>query len=631
MPALETEHTVYSFGGFALDLARGTLSRDGVETRLRPKSYAVLRHLVERAGRLVGKQELLDAVWGSTVVTEGSLTQCIVDIRRALGDADQRLLRTVPRQGFILDAPVTVTSLPSQAPATKVPVEPEAAASASAGHPASRSRSVAAVLLGLLLLAGLAGWFVAHRATEHPHRVTGAPPATNPANSIAVLRFLDLSPAGDQAYFADGLAEEILHLLAQSPDLRVIARSSSFVFEPGAVDLTTVAGQLEVTYVLEGSVRRADDQLRITVQLIDTSSLAHVWSQTYDRALADVLDLQREIATDVAGALRVTLAPTREPGSPASVAAQEQFLLGRYLFHRRGSGDLEAAERHLERAVELDPGHARAWTALAGTYFVRGWEELGDPGHRHEEQRRALERAIAIDPSLGDAHVRLGRYYLATGDREAARAAFERAERVAPDDPLVLETRAARAIRLGRLDEAVTIRRRVVERDPLSGLYRHALANVLLGAGRIEEALQEYARVELLSPDIGSNVDVARALVLLGRTDDARTRARSMPAGPWRDQLTVLIDGSAAAGTELERLRADRSPQASLLVAEINAYEGDREAALAQLATAADQVAARGISTERVVLERQLRVSPFLRPLRDDPRWEPLLETIEVR
>jgi hypothetical protein len=104
-----------------------------------------------------------------------------------------------------------------------------------------------------------------------------------------------------------------------------------------------------------------------------------------------------------------------------------------------------------------------------------------------------------------------------------------------------------------------------------------------------------------------------------------------MPAGPWRDQLTVLIDGSAAAGTELERLRADRSPQASLLVAEINAYEGDREAALAQLATAADQVAARGISTERVVLERQLRVSPFLRPLRDDPRWEPLLETIEVR
>jgi TolB-like protein/DNA-binding winged helix-turn-helix (wHTH) protein/Flp pilus assembly protein TadD len=628
MPATDGDHTVYSFGGFALDVARGTLTRDGVESRLRPKSYAVLRHLVEHAGRLVGKQQLLDAVWGSTVVTDGALTQCIVDIRRALGDAGQELLRTVPRQGFMLDAAVTVTSRPSRPAAPGAPPETEPTAPAPADHPAARSRSMAAALLGLLVLAVLAGWFIAHRASDSPPDVTEAPRATNSGNSVAVLRFLDLSPDGNQAYFADGLAEEILHLLAQSPELRVVARSSSFVFEPGAVDLARIAGELDVSYVLEGSVRRADEQLRITVQLIDTATLAHVWSHTYDRPVANVLDLQREVATDVAAAMRVTLAPAREPDSSGSVAAQEQFLLGRYLFHRRGPGDLERAEHHFEQAVELDPGHARAWTALAGTYFVRGWEELDDPAYRHEEQRLALERAIAIDPSLGEAYVRLGRYYWTMGDSQAANAAFERAERVAPDDPLVLATRAARAIDLGRLDEALALRRRILERDPLSGLYRSNHASVLLGAGRIEEALQEYARVEVLSPSVRNDVDTARGLVLLGRTGEARTRVQSMPAGPSRDQLLVLTGGSTTASAELARLRADPSLRAPLLLAEIDAYEGKRDAAFVQLATLVERAVDHEVAAERATLAMDLRLSPFLIPLRDDPRWEPLLEAL---
>jgi len=628
MPELDTDHAVYSFGGFALDVARGTLARDGVETRLRPKSYAVLRYLVEHSGRLVGKQELLDAVWGSTVVTEGSLTQCIVDIRRALGDADQRLLRTVPRQGFMLDAAVTVTSVPSQSLARDEPAERESAAASPVEHPASRSRPAAGVLLGLVLLAALAGWFIAHRATDLPPEVTATPPATNPANSIAVLRFLDLSPEGDQAYFADGLAEEILHLLAQSPDLRVIARSSSFAFEPAAADIPTVARQLDVAHVLEGSVRRAGSALRITVQLIDAGSQAHLWSRTYDGEITRILDLQREVAADVAAALRVTLMPRSAPESSPSVEAREQFLLGRHLFHRRNPGDLEAAERHFEAAVELDPGYAQAWTALAGAYQVRALAELRDPAHRRQEQRYALERAIAIDPSIGEAHVRLGRYHFAMGDLAAARAAFERAEQVSPDDPLVLEMRALRAIARDEFDDAVALRRRVVQRDPLSGIYRHTLATTLLVSGRPEEALEEYNHARALSPEIGVSFDIARTLLLLGRVEDARTEAQSTPPGPFRDQLTVLIGGPRAASAELRRLELDPSPRAAILLAEIDAYGGELEAAFARLATAAESASARGILATQHDLARGLWHSPLLLPLRDDPRWERLLEVL---
>jgi len=630
MPGMDTDQSAYSFAGFTLDMARGTLSRGGIETRLRPKSYAVLRHLVKHPGRLVGKHELLDAVWGSTVVTEGSLTQCVVEIRRALGDAEQRLLRTIPRQGFILDAAVTVTPVPSQASAADMAAEAESAATLSADHPALRSRGVVAALLGLVLLAGFGSWFLAHRATDRPHDVTEAPQPTNSGNSIAVLRFLDLSPDGDQAYFADGLAEEILHLLAQSPDLRVIARSSSFVFEPASVDIAAVAGRLDVAYVLEGSVRRAGDQLRITVQLIDTSTRAHLWSRTYDRTFVRVLELQRQVAIDVAERLKVSLAPSTHPDAPGSAAAQDLYLLGRYLFLRRQPGDLEAAERHFEKAVALDPAHARAWTALAGAYQVRGIEEFGDPEHRLEAQRQALERALEADPGLAEAHVRLSSYYRTTNAPAAARASFERARQLAPRDPLVVGVHAGQALLDGRLAEAANLMGRLVESDPLSAVYRGNLAAVLLGAGRYEEALQQLRHVPMLAPK-ARTPDTCRALLMLGRLDEARVASHSIPDGPVRDQLRVLLEPEPEATAALSRLQANDTAYARILLAEIAAYRGDADGAFAHLDAAAQRAVVGDALDATRDLPGELWLSPFLAPLRDDARWLPMVQVLSVR
>jgi TolB-like protein/DNA-binding winged helix-turn-helix (wHTH) protein/Flp pilus assembly protein TadD len=624
MPGMDTEHSAYSFAGFMLDVTRGTLSSGGLETRLRPKSYAVLRYLVEHSGRLVGKQELLDSVWGSTVVTEGSLTQCIIDIRRALGDADQRLLRTIPRQGFILDAAVTVTALASRPPPADIAAGTASAAAPAVGHRALRPPPVAAVLLGLLLLAGGAWWFVADRATDLPHDVTGAPQSIDTGKSIAVLRFLDLSPDGDHAYFADGLAEEILHLLAQSPDLKVIARSSSFAYEPGSVDLGAVAEQLDVAYVLEGSVRRAAEQLRITVQLIDTSTRAHVWSRTYDHSLSRVLQVQGEVATDIAAALAVSLQLPQISMSPEGAAAQDLYLLGRHLFLRRGPGDLDAAERHFQRAVQLDPRHARAWTALAGLYHVRAVDVLHDPDYRLEEQRAVLERALAIDPALGEAHVRLARYFALNGDTAAAAAAFEHAQQVAPGDPLVIASLAHQALLDGRLDTAIELADRVVELDPLSAVYRGNLGHMLLAAGRFEAALAQLRRTEALSPhDLRTRNDVALALLLLGRDAEARKAIADAPAGPRVDQLRVLVATPADADAAYERLQACASAQCQLLLAEIAAHRGDTDAAFEWLA-AARSIVATSASRSEFELATEIAISPLLRPLHQDPRWEAL-------
>jgi len=629
MPGLDTDQVAYTFAGFTLDVARGTLNCGGVETRLRPKSYAVLRHLAEHPGRLVGKQELLDAVWGSTVVTEGSLTQCVVEIRRALGDADQRLLRTIPRQGFILDVEVTAASLSSPLPAAAMPAEAGSAAATAADHAPLRSRPVTAVVLGLLLLAGFASWFIAHRSIDLSHDVAEAPRVASEGSSIAVLRFLDLSPAGDQAYFADGLAEEILHLLAQSPDLKVIARSSSFVFEPGSVDIATVADQLDVAYVLEGSVRRAGDQLRITVQLVDTSTRAHVWSRTYNHTSARVLGVQRQVAVDVAERLKVSLALSPASQAPGNAAAQDLFLLGRHLFLRRAPGDLEAAERQLEKAVALDPAHARAWTALAGVYQVRGIEELGDPAYRLEARRHALERALESDPGLAEAHVRLAHYYRATNAPAEARASFERARQLAPRDPLVLGSLSRQALLEGRLAAATELQRSIVEVDPLSALYRGNYGAILLGAGRYKEGLEQLRHVSMLASGARSP-GISLALLLLGRTDEARIESRSIPGGPVREQLRVLLEPEPEATAALQRLQDDDSVLARVLLAELEAYRGNADGAFAHLEAAAERMAEADPTDVSHDLAGDLWLSPLLAPLREDARWLPLVRELSA-
>ena len=235
-----------------------------------------------------------------------------------------------------------------------------------------------------------------------------------------------MSPEGDQEYFSDGLSEEILDLLAQSPALRVIARTSSFSFKGQSADIATIADRLHVTHVLEGSVRKSGDRIRITAQLVDGATSAHVWSETYDREMSDVFAVQTDIAASVAESLQVTLTGDARPrpGETNSTQAFERYLQGRYFFNRRGVSDLERARIYFEQAVQIDPGDARAWAGLAGVYYVARDANQPMPAGDWEKWHEAVERADSARPESRRGS-RQGGWVLLDTERAQSRRTFQ--------------------------------------------------------------------------------------------------------------------------------------------------------------------------------------------------------------
>ena len=347
--------------GFGLEELRvdpqsGEVSGPGGREKLDRKVMDVLLHMAQHAGHVVAREDLLAALWPDAVVTDDALTRCFYELRRHLSHAggDERyraLVETLPKRGYRLNG-------------TVVPLAPDSGLQPPA--PRKRLPTWAVATGAAILLAVIALLLV----TKSPLSPTDD--ASNAqSSSIAVLPFLDMSAEKDQGYLAYGVTEEILDRLTQSENLAVIARTSSFSLQQESLDVPAIGKRLNVDYVLEGSVRKAGDRLRITAQLIDVSSNAHVWSQTYDRAIDDIFAVQDEIAASVATAMQVTLAglETGEP-PPAKLDAYERFLQGQFFYNRRAPGDIERAVDEYKQAVALDPEFARAWAALAGAYSL---------------------------------------------------------------------------------------------------------------------------------------------------------------------------------------------------------------------------------------------------------------------
>ena len=314
----------------------------------------------------------------------------------------------MPKRGYRLNASV-VPGLPAPAPPAVDPPAVDQPAPASPRRPSWKAVGAAAALV--IAIGGAVVFWKSTDKAEAP-----APEAV--AHSIAVLPFLDMSEGRDHHYLADGMTEEILNHLAQATNLRVIARTSSFALRDTKLDVQDIGKRLGVEYVLEGSVRRSGDRVRITAQLIDASTNLHAWSQTYDRTLDDLFTVQDEIAASVATALQVELSDgaARAAVQP-SFEAYEQYLLGQTNYHRRAPGDIERSIQHYRRAVEIEPRFARAWASLAGAYSLVDDESTGEQVYR-ELQGAAARRAVELDPELPVAQARLAQL-----TEEAARRA----------------------------------------------------------------------------------------------------------------------------------------------------------------------------------------------------------------
>jgi TolB-like protein len=329
-------------------------------------------------------------------------------------------------------------------------------------------------------------------------RGLGRAHAGEPHSSIAVMPFANLSGDPSKEYFSDGMSEELLNLLARVPGLQVASRTSSFSYKDRDVDVRQIGKELGVEAVLEGSVRQAGDQVRITAQLIDTGTGFHLWSETYDRKLADIFQVQDEIAKAIVAKLRIQLAPAdqqlaqRQKAPTQNVEAYELYLQGRAIWKRRGADNLKRAIELYQGAVGRDPAFARAHAALASAYVVLpGYtKETGDEEKFFGLAENSARQALALDPNIGEAHAVLAQINAERGDLLDAESGFFFAISLEPNEPTPHHWYSILLTKVGRLDAALAQAKRAQELDPASPILALNLANVYLLKGDDDSALR---------------------------------------------------------------------------------------------------------------------------------------------
>jgi TolB-like protein len=357
-----------------------------------------------------------------------------------------------------------------------------------AGAPAAWASPRALFAAAALVLVGVSvGWFTGR--TTAPAGSGGTPPA-----SVAVLPFANLSEDAANEYFSDGLSEEILNVLAKIDGLKVAARTSAFAYKDRNVDIREIGEALGVGTVLEGSVRKADDRVRVTAQLIQTSDGFHLWSENYDRELEDVFAIQDDIARRIAQALRIQLGMEVERRPMTSnVEAYERFLEARHLFHQRTEEALYRSIELYEEALEIDPDFAEAHVGLGLTYLVL--PGYADPDFDAEERaREAVERGLATDSTLALGYAALGNIAADRWDLVAAHSAFGRARAIDPNDPTILLWHAIVKLLAGHVDMAEADLRRAIDLDPASGVVTGWLGHLAVLRGDTDAALELYRR-----------------------------------------------------------------------------------------------------------------------------------------
>ncbi len=352
-----------------------------------------------------------------------------------------------------------------------------------------------------------------------------------PQQSIAVLPFENMSADPEQEYFSDGISEELLNLLTKVPELRVISRTSAFSYKGKGIDIPTIAEQLNVAHVLEGSVRKAGNQVRISAQLIETQSDTHLWSETYDRTLDDIVAIQDEIAATVVEQLKVTLLGDAPQVRPTNPEAYSLLLQARHFSRNVTAEGLEHANVLYEQALAIDPDYAPAWVDLAVNYNNLATNSYMPFDEGFRRAREAAKRALAVDPDNPAAYAHLG-WIAMWYDHDLAAAAshYERALSVDPSNFAIIANAALLLKGLGRLHEAVALLEYHAARDPVNPTAHFNLGLGYLSAGRWEESIAAQRKVLQLSPDyIGVHSFIGTALLMV---DDAEAALEAMSQEP---------------------------------------------------------------------------------------------------
>jgi serine/threonine protein kinase/Tfp pilus assembly protein PilF len=495
-----------------------------------------------------------------------------------------------------------------------------AAASTSASHWRSRVwAGVGSIVLALAVGTGL--WM--GRGSKHP-----VPAAA--AQSIAVLPLVDLSAQQDQQYFADGLAEDLLNALASNPQLRVAGRTSAFQFRNSQDDPREIGKKLNVVNLLEGSVRKTDNRVRITARLVNATDGFNLWSETYDREMNDIFAIQGDIARSVADALRVTLLGGEQKKSAArgtKPPAYNAYLQGRYFRQLNTKESLEKALQYFGEAVALDPDYAPAWTGLALAYGSHASEGYSPVTEGYEKARKAVEHALELDPNLGEAHAALAFIRRAYDwDWVGADVSARRALELEPGNGAVILGAARVASGLGRLDEALDLTRRAAMSDPLNVAIHYRLARYAYFLGHLDEAVASFTKVLELNPEYpAAHEDLALVYLAQSRPEAALAKMDQEKGDLWRrygfSLVYYALGRHREADATLSEFVKNYQHTAAFQIAEVYAYRGEVDRAFEWLERAYAQRDS-GLS--------QIKGQPHFKRLERDPRYAALLEKMRL-
>ncbi len=493
----EPRYQPFRIGDWLVEPEFDRLSRNGKDVTIQPRAMDVLAYLARNHGHVVSADQILDDLWHGVFVGSGSVYNCINQLREALGDTKQNpaYIETIAKRGYRLIPPVEfVTTLGESSAESVVSV-------ASPVVGIARSPK----LLGLVVLAGIVILGLGYAVFQADRPGTEV---TADQNSIAVMPFLNLSDDPDSEYFADGLTEELINDLQKLQMLKVAARSSSFYFKGKGEELSVIGEKLGVAHVLEGSVRRAADQLRVTTQLVRTGDGFLVWSEIYDRTPDDIFAIQADIATQVTQALRVTLlggeAETRfARARSVDPEAYRLWLKGNFHLGKLNEASFRRAVASFQEAIDRDPNYAPAHAGLAMAYTeLGGWFASVPPRDAFPLAKEAAERAVELDPEFAEAHLALGRIrQMFEWDWAGAERAFKQGIALDPSTTAGRIEYANFLTAMGRFEQSIEIGRRTLELDPLSPAAYNELAFALWFAGRDEEALQLYFEGLEIVPD----------------------------------------------------------------------------------------------------------------------------------
>ena len=617
-----------SFHSFRLDTANHCLWRGQERVVIAPKPYDMLRYLVENPGRLVTHDELLEKLWPETYVNPELIRKYILDIRKILGDRPDKpeFIETVTKRGYRFVAPVIDESdLPEEIATQEEPAPGTPASEQSRSSRPHYLRKIAVLfVLSVVIAAAAAGhfWFARSRSNRSSFN----------ASSIAVLPFVDMSPGKDQEYFSDGLSEQLINDLAKVSGLKVVGQSSAFQFKGKYEDAREAGRRLGVANVLEGSVRREGNHVRITAELIKTDDGFQLWSQTYDREINDIFAVQDDIALAATAALQLKLLGSN--GQPiassrsANPQAYQAYLQAEYFIGRgRGNEELGKALAYSDRAINLDEKYAPAWALRARVRNTMAEVELIEATDGYRRARDDAERAIALDPGSASGYLALATNQIDYDwDRDAANTCLTKAATLEPGSTEVFRVRSNLAWALGDLEQAIKLREQEAARDPLRADSFYDLGYLLYVAGRYDEASAQVQKALDLNPQAAfAHFTLSLILIAEGKPKRALTEIENEPNewGKLTGQALVYhaLGREQDSNTALAELIAKHGTDSAFQISQVYAFRGETDKSFAWLERAYEQRDAGMIL---------LKTDPLLKNLHHDPRYAALLKKMRL-